>query len=262
MKQRVPKVTRVPSSNLGERTGELLLRGGYFLGWVFCGSASSDTLPFCDAPEGPVRKKERKSHVIRRSMAKLDSFTWGPLMLILLVGTGIYLSGGGLHPVHSASPRDEKHLGQDVPETEGRQRLRSPRSGRHHRSAYQSAPATLPALPAPSRPAAPAPYSGYGCPPCSEWSPSTPVVLAIRFRERQRQRRLVVVPCITLKRFGQELEMAGLHILRAGLSCRLRYQQYDPGQHNSASSINPRHRHLRRRHRGKHRDVSSARRPR
>jgi len=93
---RVPKVQGVRTPNLsGERT-EWVFCVGFAVadhvfshGCAFRGRARFASVGFFGAA---VSEKERKVMSFGDLVAKLDSFAWGPLMLILLVGTGVYLS--------------------------------------------------------------------------------------------------------------------------------------------------------------------------
>ena len=94
----------------------------------------------------------------------LNGIAWGPWMLILLVGTGIFLSSRmGFIQFTRFGYAMKNTLGKVFKKQDAGHALLQP-----------SVPATSPASPAPSPQAAPAQSSGCGSPLSSAWPPNIP----------------------------------------------------------------------------------------
>ena len=119
----------------------------------------------------------------------IDGWVWGPVMLVILVGTGIFLT-----PAHQipalAQPglRHQEHPVQGGPHHPSGHRRRLPlrlpvhRPGRHHRHRQHCRRGLRP-----WPPAAPVPWSGCGSPPPSASRPSSPSAPGRQVPDHQRQ---------------------------------------------------------------------------
>lgn len=166
---------------------------------------------------------------IQSALAAIDSFVWGPPLLILLVGTGIYLTLRlGLLQVVRLPLALKLVFGRD--QGQGKQGTSPASPPSVLRFQPLSALATSSGSPPPSSSVAPAPCSGCGWRRCLAWPPSTPSACwRSNTASRMPTVRWLAAPCTIWRRAWLQAARQAVRPIRHRRRL-LRHRYLPPGQ--------------------------------